>query len=219
MKYANKHTAESVNVLYNMVKRDTTVPFNFICVTDDSTGINSEIKTIELWDKCRAFGGCFNRLYTFSPDMRDLFGDRFMCIDLDCVILQNIDNLLAKQDDFIILKYPKRKDNAQKQHYCGGLYLMDAGCRSEVWTTFSESSIGIINNKMKKREVVGSDQAWISICLGDKEQTFGDKDGIYILHYINRNAPPKNARIIFTVGNRSPKNQSGKYKYFKDNWK
>ena len=200
------------------MKRNSTVPFNFVCVTDDPTGINKDIKIVELWDKCKNLGGCFNRLYTFSPDMRDLFGDRFMCIDLDCVILQNIDPLLERQEDFLILQYPKRAHNAKEQHYCGGLYIMDAGCRSQVWNTFSESSLITIKERAKEGKVVGSDQAWISICLNNNEQTISDKDGVYIFHYINKKSPPKNTRIIFTVGNRSPKNQLGQYGYIKNNW-
>lgn len=219
MSHANKHTAESVNMLYNMINRNVTLPFNFVCVTDDSTGINKNIKTIKLWDKYKHLGGCFNRLYTFSPDMYDLFGERFMCIDLDCVILKNIDSLLMRQEDFLILRYPKEKSKTKKQHYCGGLYIMDAGCRSQVWDTLSDASLDIVKNRTAKGEVVGSDQAWISTVLGDKEQTIGDDDGVYVYHYIDRKNPPKNTKIIFFVGYRSPKTESKIHKYIKNSWK
>ena len=46
VKWGNKYPSQYANVLYNMVKRHTTVPFEFHCITDDKTGLNPHIKTI-----------------------------------------------------------------------------------------------------------------------------------------------------------------------------
>ena len=46
VKWGNKYPSQYANVLYNMVKRHTTVPFEFHCITDDPIGLDAHIKTI-----------------------------------------------------------------------------------------------------------------------------------------------------------------------------
>ncbi len=65
-----------------MLERHVHIPHRLVCVTDDPAGIDPRVEIVPLWDKCRALGGCYNRLWVFSHEARDLFGDRFVCIDL-----------------------------------------------------------------------------------------------------------------------------------------
>ena len=51
--FRTEFTAYHVNVLYDMVKRNTTIPFRFNCVTDDAEGIDDNIRIIPLWDDCK----------------------------------------------------------------------------------------------------------------------------------------------------------------------
>ena len=44
MKWGDKYGPEYVNRLYNMVKQHLTLPFTFICLTDDPTGINPAVQ-------------------------------------------------------------------------------------------------------------------------------------------------------------------------------
>ena len=44
MKWGTKYGAEYVNRLYNMVNRYLTLPFQMVCLTDDSTGIDANVK-------------------------------------------------------------------------------------------------------------------------------------------------------------------------------
>jgi urocanate hydratase len=49
VKWGNKYIPKYVNVLYNMVQRHTTVPFQFHCLTDDPAGIDvNNINIIKL---------------------------------------------------------------------------------------------------------------------------------------------------------------------------
>ena len=48
MKHGSKYSSEYVNKLYNMCKRHLTVPYEFVCFTDDLRGIDANIKTITL---------------------------------------------------------------------------------------------------------------------------------------------------------------------------
>lgn len=197
-----QYTAEHVNRLYRAVQRHTTVEHEFICITDDPEGV--ECRTIPLWDKCRELGGCYNRLYVFSKDMKELIGDRFMCIDLDCVVTGSLDTLLSRDEDFIINKF---YGVSKEQYYNGGVFMMDAGARSEVWERFAEdpqAALDIIEEKKKKRKLIGTDQAWISYVLGRGEALLDDEDGV-MAYYQLRNSregvgkelPDKACMVLF----------------------
>lgn len=192
------YDAKHVLTLKAMVERHLSIPHEFICVTDDPTGLDG-IKTIPLWDKCRHLGGCYNRLYAFSEDMRSVIGDRFVMIDLDCVIVNDITSLFDVDDDFKINGY---FFSDMDQHYNGGLVLMNAGARKQVWDDFhpihSPNQIGNTNY------VIGSDQAWIRIRLGKGENRFTEEEGVYNFIRLKNRELPENARIVFFAGKRDP---------------
>ena len=90
VKWGNKYVSQYANVLKSMVKRHTTVPFQFHCLTDDPTGLDSEINVIKLptdaWIK-----SWWSKLWMFSPDM-PLKGN-ILFFDLDVVIFDNKDTV------------------------------------------------------------------------------------------------------------------------------
>ena len=104
--YVTDYTSEHVNKLYRGIQRNTTVPFRFICVTDDKTNIDSEIEVIPLFKESAhlmKYGGCYHRLFIFSKDIEKYFGPRFITIDLDAVITGSLDKLLtSRTEDFVI---------------------------------------------------------------------------------------------------------------------
>tara|TARA_R110001592_G_scaffold170894_2_gene408833 strand:+ start:1468 stop:2172 length:705 start_codon:yes stop_codon:yes gene_type:complete len=92
VKWGNKYISKYANVLNSMVKRHTTVPYKFHCLTDDPTGLDAEINVIKLpadpWIKT-----WWSKLWMFSPDM-PLKGN-VLFFDLDVVIFDNIDQLFS----------------------------------------------------------------------------------------------------------------------------
>lgn len=215
-----KYTSDHVNILFNSIKRNTTVPFRFSCITDDASGLDTDIRIIPLWNKCQDLGGCFNRLYMFSPDMKNIIGDRFLAIDLDCVIVGNIDKILERKDDFCINQFvSQKKSRYQNQLYNGGLILMNAGAREKVWDQFDpDSSPAELDSVIKQNDFIGSDQAWIRYILGVGECTFNDKDGVYsYVPTVRNNGVPNDARVIFFSGKTDP--STANKDWIKQNWK
>lgn len=190
------YTADHVNTLGRMLERHLTIPYEFVCITDDPTGI--EYRTIPLWDKCRHLGGCYNRLYAFSEDMT-LLGDRFALIDLDVVITGNCDHIFSIDADFAMHEYtyPDRPN----QHYNGSLIVMDRGARHQVWDEFDPDSTPQAIAADETR--IGSDQKWISTVLGKGEQRIGTEHGVYEALRI-RDALPTDAAMVFFSGPRDP---------------
>ena len=216
-----EYDADHVNILYASVKRNTTLPFQFFCVTDDKTGINPEITTIDLWDKCKELGGCYNRLFMFSKEMKSIFGKRFVTIDLDSTIVGNIDEILNKPGDFIINTF--YNTGSWGQIYNGGLMMMNTGSKSQVWETFDYNESPKLMASMKKeKKLIGSDQAWIQFTLGENESRFTpQQDGVYDFKSLNEsnNSLPSNAKIVFFPGKKDPKLLRENIGWIKENWR
>lgn len=195
------YTAKHVNVLRNMLERHVHVQHRLICVTDDPAGIDRRTETVPLWDKCRHLGGCYNRLWVFSKEAGDLFGERFVCIDLDVVLVNDCTPLFHRTEPFVINSYNPLKLGENDQHYNGALMMMDAGARASVWDEFDpETTPAIVQSD---KSVIGSDQAWIRKHLGKGEARWTNADGVLEARSVGR-ALPAHARMVFFAGRRDP---------------
>jgi len=199
-----EYSSDHVNILFRSIKRTTDIKFNFFCITDDPLGLDKEINYIPLWNKHINLGGCYNRLYIFDKEISKLFGDRLLCIDLDCVIVGDISSLLKRTEDFVINKYLGKGNN--EQLYNGGLFLMTAGSRQKVWSDFHPvDSLKKLEDLRNQNKVLGSDQAWIQYCLGNNESIFDESDGVYDFSFLkDKRQLPDNAKIIFFPGRPDP---------------
>ena len=125
MKWGDKYGPEYVNRLFNMVARNTTLPFKFVCFTDDSKGLLPEIDARPLPqmdlppDKERGW----RKLSLFRKDV-GLEG-RVLFLDLDTVIVGNIDGYFTMDGKFIFIKHWKPSE----KHGIGetGVYRFEAG--------------------------------------------------------------------------------------------
>lgn len=93
MKWGQKYGSEYVNRLYHMVKRNLTLPFTMICLTDNADDLEEEIVCYPL-PKLDLPSGLpergWNKLTTFNADLYGLKGTALF-LDIDIVIIDNID--------------------------------------------------------------------------------------------------------------------------------
>jgi hypothetical protein len=201
--YRSTFGPETVNTLFRMVKRHYHNEHRAICVTDDPTGIDSSIEIVPLWNDFASlpnpFGprnpSCYRRLRMFHPEIAAVFGPRFVSLDLDTVITGDITPLWDRPEDFVAWG-----DTNRTTHYNGSMILMTAGSRSKVWETFDPK------RSPRQAQVAGcfgSDQGWISYCLGPNEAKWNRQDGVY--SFRNDIKPrkgdlPADARVVFFHG-------------------
>jgi hypothetical protein len=206
--YRSTFTAEHVNVLASMVKRNYRHPHRVVCVTDDPAGIDSSIGIVPLWpdmsDLVNPHGphqpSCYRRLKAFSAEARDWFGDRFVSIDLDCVIVGDMAPLWNRPEEFIIWG-----SGTDKRVWCNGsMWMMTAGARRQVWDSFHPvQSV----KAAKKAGFFGSDQAIVAHMLGKKEAMWTTADGVYSFRvHLNGGSKqlPRDARVVFMHGRHDP---------------
>jgi hypothetical protein len=205
--YRSSFGAEQVDTLRRMVRRHYQAPHRFICITDDPTGIREDVEIYRLWDD---FGtlrnpsglknpSCYRRLRVFSRNAAQWIGDRFVCVDLDCVIVGDMRPLWDRPEDFVIWK-----STTQGNPYNGSMFLNRSGTRPQLWEAFDPL---ITPRETKNAGYYGSDQAWIGYCLGHGEATWTASDGVHSYRNEIQNRAqglPPGARIVFFHGRGDP---------------
>lgn len=107
MKWGVKYGPEYVNRLYGMVSRNLSSFGRFVCLTDDRSGIRSEVLCYPIpalpLPSYERDGG-WRKLAAFSPEAASVLGDRVLYMDLDIVVVDELDPFLSSPDDFVIIR-------------------------------------------------------------------------------------------------------------------
>lgn len=205
--YRSQYGPETVNTLQRMVARHYSPTPEFVCITDDTKGLDKSIRVVPLWNDLAHLpapqGGknpsCYRRLKVFSKEMGDVLGQRFVVMDLDMLITGDLAPVWNRPEDFVIIG-----DTNVRTPYNGSMMLMSAGARAKVWETFDPVRSPAL---AKAANYFGSDQAWISWCLGRGEAKWTIKDGVYSFRNhlaMHRHQLPENARVINWHGKFDP---------------
>lgn len=205
--YRSTFGPETVNTLARMVGRHYHGPHRVVCITDNPSGIDARIDIVPLWDDFADLPNpsgptkgpsCYRRLKLFAPEMADVLGPRFVALDLDCVITADVTPLWDRAEDFVIWG-----DTTPGTPYNGSMFLMTAGARAKVWTDFDPVRSPQLTSAIG---YYGSDQAWISHCLGPNERRWTRADGVYSYRNDVRRANelPRNARFVSFHGQIDP---------------
>ena len=109
LKWGDVYSPDYVNALYSMVERHLSLPFRFICFTENSEGIRSEVEIWPLpefaeppWEYAR-FCQAWRKLALFKPGLADMQG-KVLFLDLDVVIMSSIDALFTYSPKLAIIE-------------------------------------------------------------------------------------------------------------------
>lgn len=208
--YRSQFSATHVNTLAAMVRRHYPHPHEFVCVTDQPRGLDPAIRVVPAWNDFAAIPNplgahqpsCYRRLRAFHPDAGAVLGARFVSLDLDTVIVGDLSPLWNRPEAFVA--WGETNPNS---HYNGSMWLLTAGARPNVWTDFDPATSPQLAAHAGK---FGSDQGWLSYCLGPGEATWTTADGVYsynvhirVKHGLPRPLPA-NARIVMFHGGTDP---------------
>jgi uncharacterized Rossmann fold enzyme len=138
--------AEYVNILFNSVRRNLAegLEGQFVCFTDDPAGLDPGITARFLPP---GLGGWWNKLWLFSPGLFD-DGDRIVYFDLDTVITGRLDEVIAYDGEFAILR-----DWYRPAEVNSSVMLWRAGFGTHIWTDYKDSGY---------RSALHGDQDWIN---------------------------------------------------------
>ena len=176
-----------------MVSRHLALPHRLVCVTNTPKGIDSSVEILPLpevkvsssrWPSSKGLPQCFRRLDLWRADAANVYGDRFVSMDLDCVVTGSLDPLFDRTDDVVMCQ-----GKSGKVAYNGSMLLLKAGSRPEVYERINQREIDIATERY-----LGSDQAWIGYVLGPNEPVWTENDGVYRWSVRQFPAPVKNRR-------------------------
>jgi hypothetical protein len=194
-----------VNVLERMVAHHLPEPHRFICLTAGTTqGFSEDVEVLALPRAAQPllsipspegprFPSSYPRLWTFSDTAASVLGERVLLLDVDCLVAGRMSPLFVPPFDFV--GWRSRPPQVGPRRFGGGTWLLRTGTRSFVWDEFVRNPAACIQ-RARDAGYRGSDQAWISYCLSEREYAWPEPSGIYCVQdYRTRPAPrPRHRR-------------------------
>ncbi len=148
MKWGDYYTAEYVNRLYAGVKRNLHMPFRFVCVTDDASGLRQGIEAVPFPPDpkvpcgylSRPWPNIFAKLALFQDGFANLKGPTLF-LDIDLLVTGALDRFFLYQPGkFCIIRnwVERRKSLFRKIPDVGNssCFRFDAGRSNGVWEVF-----------------------------------------------------------------------------------
>lgn len=140
LKHGTKYSADYVNRLYNMVKRNCTFDYEFVCLTDDTKGLNPNVKTLPL---PKELTGWWCKPYMFSKDLP--LNGTILYMDLDVVISGNIDKLFTYgAGHWCTIRDFTRVMRPKWQKYNSSIVRFKVGELDHVWRNFEKDPKAIM---------------------------------------------------------------------------
>lgn len=159
LKPSQVYTSDYVNNLAKGVKRNTTVPIEFVCYCTDDTGIDrSLVDTVVKISK--QYSGWWNKIELFNT--ANFHGRKIVFFDLDTIILGNIDEVLSYDHYFTGLR-----DFYKLDRFASGV-LAWKQVDPKIYVEFHKKP------SFAMRSCTGGDQEFISKCIGNKHEFFQD---------------------------------------------
>jgi SAM-dependent methyltransferase len=193
--------------LKNMIKRNTTIPFKFICLSD----IDIDRSICESIRLKHNYDSRWSKIELFRHGLTKT--QRIIYLDLDTIILKNVDDIMRANHGFMALK-PWNKNN-QNMNICVSSMMSwnNGSSYSFIYDNFDSSKIA---------QYSAGDKEYITKILRAKNKKavyFQDiTHGIYSYKRNCRKSLPKDARIVCFLG-RPKLNNPNLPQWVKGNWK
>lgn len=201
VKHGSAYGADYVRILADMISRNLPegYPGTFNCFTDDPSELGINIVAHPIPD---GFTGWWAKLWLFkNGHFAD--GDRILYIDLDTLILGKMDEIVAYNGDFAILRDFFRPDGLQSA-------VMAWEANTKGWILDKWEAMG-------RPDLPGGDQELVEIALKDAGVTPDLWQDLYpklFVSYKNgsyQHIPPRGASVICFHGEPKPHNCNSKW--------
>lgn len=159
IKWGTRYGPEYVNRLYHMVNRNLSLPFRFVCLTDDISGLEAGIETLpipKIYVPPEKAVSPWRKLALFAPKLGDLSG-RSLYLDLDVVIVDGIDELFSYSNKFTIIENWTQKGRGIGN---SSVYCYDIGRHADVLAYYESHMDEVL-------ERYSNEQTFLSKHIGD----------------------------------------------------
>lgn len=166
-KWGKRYPAHYVNVLRASVSRHYPGAFDFHCLTDDGTGLDSDIRVHPI--PAGAMVGNGPKIYTFSDGFLGLSeNDHVVSLDLDIVVVGSLAFLDDGLDrDFVIAKHRATRSTSRGH---GAVYRLRVGSQRFVWDRFiADPAAAARLCPGYTRVNAFSEQKWLEACYAGRD--------------------------------------------------
>lgn len=133
VKWGDRYSFRDVNLLKKMIEKNTTLPFHFICLTDDSKGIDNDIETLYIKNEYH-LERWWNKMYLFKPNY--LPEGKYVYFDLDIIIQNNIDELLLYDTNYPCFVERNWDIDDLSSRLNSSVISWKTGMTDEIWDVF-----------------------------------------------------------------------------------
>jgi hypothetical protein len=195
LKWGSLYGPEYVNVLQRMVRRHLSLPFRFICLTDDGSDLDDGIEVWPLpefeeppWEYAR-YCSAWRKLALFSPTLANMQG-RVMFLDLDVAIVDNIDCFFESKASISMIEnwYQPGQNVGQASVMC-----FDAGGPEYLLNRYCDNPLAVLKR-------YPTEQAYIAGEAGKQCEFFPDS---WCKSY-KKHCMPQGVRKFFSQSNQLP---------------
>jgi len=142
LKHGQKYSVDYVNKMYNMVSRHCTYPFKMHCLTEDATGLDSNINHIPLPPSLQV-NGWWYKPYIYSSELP--IEGTILYLDLDMVIVNRIDRLFDYYPgEYCIIRDFTRAMRPGWEKYNSSVIKFQKGQLDHVWKKFKSQHLHIM---------------------------------------------------------------------------
>lgn len=226
LKHGDKYSSQYVNTLYSMVKRNLTIPFTMVCLTDNKQGIDSDILCLDL---PKELTGWWCKPYMYSADLP--LNGTILYMDLDVVVSGNLNKLFDYEpDNWCVIRDFTRAMQPQWEKYNSSVVRFKVGQLHNVWAEFRKDPQKIIRSHFGDQDWLwtaakGTAKLWPDEWIRSwkweirKDKTWkpGGVKGNRTFKTIENATPPEHCCIVAFHGDPNPHNCFDPY--IIDNWK
>ena len=160
MKWGRKYGPDYVNRLYAMVRRHLSGDFNFVCLTDDSEGIRSEVQCLpipplDLEVPAGQPDRAWKKLTTFEPNLHGLHGTALF-LDVDVVVVGSLDAFFEQPGEFLIIHDYARPWRTERITGNSSVYRFELGAHADVLAHF-RANMDTVQAKFRNEQAYLSD--------------------------------------------------------------
>lgn len=137
LKWGSLYKPEQYNILYSMVARNLSIPFSFVCLTDDAQGLRPEIQCYPIPHDLPYWWG---KVALYKESIPGVSTEKVLFLDTDVVILGSLDEIVNYPSDFAMARdFPQANCPAcYEKDVNGSVILLKVGARQEVWNKYVE---------------------------------------------------------------------------------
>lgn len=224
LKWGTKYDARYVNVLYNMVQRHLNVPHEFVCFTDNTSGIDPRIRTETLPNL--SVQGWWYKPYFLSNELP--FTGNMLFLDLDVVIFNNIDKLFTYEPErFCIIRDFNRSLRSTWDRMNSSVFRCKVGQYHSAWEDFKKNTKShLIKNRGDQDWMyrqIRDHVFWPDVWVQSYKWEMRDRNALKMINgkrnFINNDYPKVLADTSIAVFHGDPNPADCTDNWVKANWK